>query len=68
MSKADRYDAQRALQRPVSTIPKCARCGKQRLLYGGLCGTCGDEEARADLAVDEALETRREARKGYGHG
>lgn len=28
----------------VATIPKCPRCGKQRVLYGGVCGTCGDAE------------------------
>lgn len=54
--------------RPVPTIPRCPVCGKQRVLYGGTCGPCGDAEREADIAADEALETRREARKGYGRG
>jgi len=35
------------------TIPFCGVCGKQRVLYGGLCSTClaaderDEEEARA---------------------
>lgn len=52
----------------TATIPRCPKCRKQRVLYAGVCGPCGDEEARDDCAVDEALETRREARKGYGRG
>lgn len=31
--------------RPVPTIPRCPVCGKQRVLYGGTCGPCGDKEA-----------------------
>lgn len=26
------------------TIPKCPGCGKQRVLYQGVCGSCGDAE------------------------
>jgi len=66
MTAADRHDAQRALNRPAPTIPRCAKCGKQRVLYGGLCGPCGDAEAEADRQSDEARETARESRKGFG--
>lgn len=52
--------------RPVPTIPRCPKCGKQRVLYGGTCGPCGDAEREADVRSDEARETAREARKGYG--
>lgn len=31
--------------RPVPTIPRCPVCGKQRVLYQGVCGPCGDKEA-----------------------
>jgi len=30
----------------TSTIPRCPVCGKQRVLYGGTCGPCGDAEAK----------------------
>jgi hypothetical protein len=66
MTAADRHDAQRALNRPAPTIPKCAKCSKQRVLYGGLCGPCGDAEVEADRQTEDALETRRESRKGFG--
>lgn len=42
--RTERYDAQTALQRPAPTIPRCPRCGKQRVLYAGTCGSCGDAE------------------------
>lgn len=67
MTATQRHDAQTALNRPA-TIPVCGRCGKQRVLYAGVCGPCGDAEREADIRTDEALETRREARKGYGRG
>jgi hypothetical protein len=43
------------------TIPRCPVCQKQRVLYAGTCGPCGDTEREAD----EMRETAREARKGY---
>lgn len=43
-TQSARHDAQRALDRPVATIPVCGRCGKQRVLYSGVCGPCGDAE------------------------
>jgi hypothetical protein len=41
---AARHDAQQALDRPVATIPRCPRCNRQRVLFQGTCGTCGDAE------------------------
>lgn len=32
----------------AGTIPVCGRCGRQRVLYGGVCGACGDIEAQED--------------------
>lgn len=29
-------------------MPTCMRCGKKRVLYGGLCGPCGDIEDREE--------------------
>jgi hypothetical protein len=29
-------------------FPRCGICGKQRVLYQGVCGTCGDREDRED--------------------
>lgn len=43
-AQADRADAQRALQRPYPAIPRCPKCNRQRVLYGGVCGPCGDAE------------------------
>ena len=28
----------------TATIPRCPVCGKQRVLYQGVCGTCGDKD------------------------
>ena len=35
-------------QTPTATIPRCPRCGKQRILYGGVCSRCLDAEERED--------------------
>lgn len=50
------------------TIPRCPRCNKQRVLFGGTCWDCGIAEREADRLTDESMETRREVRKGYGRG
>lgn len=47
--------------RPVATIPRCGGCGKQRVLFGGLCQTCVAADERL---ADQQRETAREARKG----
>jgi uncharacterized OB-fold protein len=47
-AQADRHDAQRALDRPAPTIPRCPKCGRQRVLYTGACGPCGDAEREED--------------------
>jgi len=31
-------------QHTYRAIPVCGRCGKQRVLYQGVCGSCGDAE------------------------
>jgi len=43
-AESARRDMQRALDRPVPTIPRCPRCNRQRVLFQGTCGTCGDAE------------------------
>lgn len=44
-AESARRDAQRVLDRPVAPVfPRCGRCGKQRVLYQGVCGSCGDAE------------------------
>lgn len=32
----------------TATIPRCPVCQKQRVLYQGVCGTCGDAEDREE--------------------
>lgn len=32
----------------ASTIPVCGRCGRQRVLYGGVCSRCLDAEDREE--------------------
>jgi hypothetical protein len=32
----------------TATIPRCPICGKQRVLYQGVCGSCGDKEKEGE--------------------
>lgn len=53
----------------MTEMPFCMSCGRKGVVtYGSICGRCLAAEEAADRTVDEALETRRESRKGYGRG
>ena len=43
-SEADVAQSIREALNEPKTIPTCGICGRQRVLYGGVCGPCGDEE------------------------
>lgn len=47
-AESARRDAQRVLDRPVATIPRCGICGRPRVLFAGVCHSCIAKDEEAD--------------------
>jgi hypothetical protein len=51
----------------MTDMPICMGCGASGVVtFGSLCHGCLAAEERADRESDEARETARESRKGFG--